>query len=84
MSTCLVFQHSTKVVVFSLLGFSFAPYLPLILLLVAFGFVGTLIGWQMLDSLSEEVFTKVLSVVLTLLAVRLLWFAGSQLLAGGA
>ncbi|MBV1900999.1 MAG: sulfite exporter TauE/SafE family protein [Kordiimonadaceae bacterium] len=84
MSSCLVLQHSAKVVVFALLGFSFAPYVPLIVLLVAVGFVGTVIGRQLLDRISEALFTKILSVVLTLLAVRLLWFAGNQLLVGGA
>lgn len=78
MSICLVVQHSMKVVVFALLGFSFAPYIGFILLLVAFGFVGTLVGRQLLERLSEELFMKILSGILTVLAIRLLFISVSS------
>lgn len=80
MASCMVAQHGVKLVVFALLGFSFAPYLPFILLLVATGFLGTLVGRQFLEKLSEEVFSKLLKAVLTLLALRLLWKASSMIL----
>lgn len=75
MSGCLVVQHSLKVLVFALLGFSFAPYLPFILLLVGTGFGGTLVGKRLLDTFSEAFFMKLLNGILTVLALRLLWVA---------
>jgi len=75
MSGCLVIQHSLKVFVFALLGFSFAPYVPFILLLIATGFIGTLVGRYFLDRFSEAFFSILLNWVLTVLAFRLLWKA---------
>lgn len=80
MSICLVVQHTLKVVVFALLGFSFAPYLGFIVLLISFGFMGTLVGRQLLERLSEELFMKILSALLTVLALRLLYISLSSLL----
>jgi len=75
MSICMVVQHLLKVVVFGLLGFSFAPYLPLIAAMIGLGFLGTIVGRKLLHSFSEKLFTHILSGVLTVLALRLLWTA---------
>jgi uncharacterized protein len=79
MSACMVIQHALKVLVFGLLGFSFAPYLPLMALMIAFGFVGTLAGRGLLDRISEKHFKTGLNMMLTLLALRLLWVAARAL-----
>ena len=71
-AACMVIQHILKVFVFGLLGFAFAPYLPLIVLMVASGFVGTIIGRRLLLKVDEVKFKRGLSIVLTILALRLL------------
>lgn len=72
-SACMVAQHVVKVVVFGLLGFSFAPYLGLICAMVASGFIGTLLGKRFLLKTSDNKFHQVLSLLLSLLAVRLMY-----------
>ena len=72
-SICMTAQHAVKVLAFGLLGFAYAPYLPLIGLLIASGIVGTVLGRRFLIKLSDDRFHLVLSWVLTALAVRLLW-----------
>ncbi len=71
-STCMVAQHVLKVVVFGLLGFAFGPYLWLILAMIASGFAGTMIGKRILVKMDDAIFHRVLAVVLTLLALKLL------------
>jgi len=83
MSACLVLQHSMKVVVFAFLGFSFAPYLGFIMLLIGVGFIGTLVGRQLLERMSEALFLKLLNALLTVLAIRLLWIAISDMMLSG-
>lgn len=72
-SICMTAQHVVKVLAFGLLGFAYAPYLPLIGLMIASGIVGTVLGRRFLIKLSDDRFHLVLSWVLTVLAVRLLW-----------
>ncbi|MDX1484816.1 MAG: TSUP family transporter [Alphaproteobacteria bacterium] len=68
-------QHGLKVVAFGVVGFAFGPYLPLLVGLLAFGFLGTYAGGRVLAKLPEEVFRLGLRIVLTLLALRLLFDA---------
>lgn len=68
----LVLQHALKVLVFGLLGFAFHSYMSLIVLMIASGIVGTLIGRQLLLKIDEVLFHKVLKVVLSILALRLI------------
>ena len=65
-------QHGLKIVAFGILGFVFAPWLPLIVAMDASGFVGTVVGTRLLHVLSEQLFRKALKAVLTLLALNLL------------
>lgn len=66
-------QHGFKVVAFGLIGFAFGPYIPLLVGLLVFGFLGTLVGRQVLNRLPEPVFRRGLQVVLTILAGKLLY-----------
>lgn len=77
-AACLVIQHLLKVVVFGFLGFAFAPYLPLVVLMIASGFIGTVIGRRILIKVDPEKFKRGLNIVLTLLALRLLFSAISS------
>ncbi len=65
-------QHIFKVIVFSALGFGFAPYLPLTLAMIASGFVGTGIGGQLLDRLPERIFRVAFRIALTLIAIDII------------
>ncbi len=74
-SGVMVIQHGLKGVVFGIAGFAFAPYIPLVALMVGAGFLGTLVGKRVLLKQNEDRFGIILDVVLTLLALRLLWQA---------
>lgn len=69
----LSFQHAAKVVAFAVNGFDFFPWLLFIGLLIAFGALGTWIGLRWLGKFNNTVFNQVFNVVLSVLAVRLLW-----------
>ena len=71
----MLFIHGLKVLVFGVLGFAFLEYLPLMTAMVAMTFVGNWIGVTLLNRMPEELFRRIFQVVLTLLALRLLWSA---------
>jgi len=72
-SAFMTAQHLIRVLVFGLLGFAFGPYLPLIIAMIATGFVGTLIGRLVLLRIDDGKFRFALDAILTLLALRLIW-----------
>ena len=82
-SACMVIQHVIKVMVFGLLGFGYGPYAGLIAAMVLSGFAGTLIGKRFLVKMDDKLFHKVLSLILNLLALRLL-YEGVTLMLNGA
>ena len=73
MAAVLSGQHLLKGVVFALVGFSFYEWLPLILMMIASGALGTWIGLNVLKKISSERFNTLFRLVITLLALRLLW-----------
>ena len=76
---CLMtIQHSFKLIVFGLIGFGFAPYIPLIIGLLIFGFIGTYIGKLALNRLPEHIFRGALKSVLTVMALKLFYDAFSS------
>ena len=72
-SACMVAQHAIKVVAFGLLGFNYGPYAGLIVAMIASGFLGTLLGKHVLVKMRDETFHRVIAVLLSLLALRLLY-----------
>ena len=76
-ASLMTFQHLFKVILFGVLGFSFGPYIPLLVGLVSFGVCGTIVGKKVLDKLPEKVFRIGLQAILTLLAARLLYAAAT-------
>lgn len=68
-------QHAPKALVYGAAGFIFADWLGLILLMVVAGMLGTWAGLQLLHRLSNSRFTLVFNLLLTLLALRLIWQA---------
>ncbi|MDF2182411.1 sulfite exporter TauE/SafE family protein [Neptuniibacter sp. CAU 1671] len=77
-ATCMSVQHVLKLVVFSAVGFSFWQWLPLIILMVLSGMVGTWIGMKVLHRISTDRFRQLFRISITLLALRLLWQGLSQ------
>ena len=71
----MTFHHLFKVAVFGLLGFSFGPYIPLLIGLITAGVCGTFVGRTVLNRLPEKLFRVSLQTILTLLALRLLYEA---------
>jgi uncharacterized membrane protein YfcA len=71
----MTLQHLLKLIVFGVLGFAFGPFIPLLVGLVLFGFAGTYIGKHTLNRLPERVFQIGLKMVLTAMAIRLLYSA---------
>ncbi|MFT7336852.1 MAG: putative membrane protein YfcA [Marinobacter maritimus] len=74
-ATAMILQHAPKALVFGVTGFVFAHWLPFILAMVACGFAGTWLGLRVLNSLNNHWFSKALNLVLTILALRLIWQA---------
>lgn len=74
-ASCMTLQHLLKMVVFSVAGFTFWPWLLPVVLMVFCGLVGTWLGLKLLDKLPTELFKQTFRWVLTLLSLRLLWQA---------
>lgn len=72
-SACMVAQHAIKVVAFGLLGFNYGPYAGLVVAMVLSGFLGTVIGKHVLVKMNDKTFHRVLAVLLSILALRLLY-----------
>lgn len=72
-ATLMTLQHALKIFVFGILGFSFGPWLVFMVAMIASGFLGTVVGRQVLVRMSDRVFKRALDVVLILLSLRLIW-----------
>lgn len=79
-ATAMSLQHAPKALVFGLAGFVFHDWLVFILGMIGFGFAGTWIGLHLLENLQNRQFQTIFNLVLTLLALRLLWQATAALL----
>lgn len=79
-AACMTLQHGLKVVAFGLLGFAFGPYIPLMVGMIAFGFIGTLVGRKVLMKIDEKRFKFALNTMLILLSLRLIWSGASTYL----
>jgi len=72
-AACMSLQHFLKMLVFTAIGFSFWQWLPMIILMILSGLVGTWVGLKLLNRVPEALFKQIYKVVVTLLAMRLLW-----------
>ena len=75
LAACMTIQHGLKGIAFGVLGFYFQPWLPVIVIMIATGFLGTLLGRRILKKLPERLFSRLFRIVLTVLAGRLLYLA---------
>ncbi len=71
-AACNVIQHGLKALAFGWLGFNFADWAPLLVAMIASGFLGTWLGTTLLDMLPEALFKTILKWLLTVLAIDLL------------
>lgn len=78
-AACMTVQHGLKIIAFGILGFAFAPYVPLIAGMIAFGFLGTIVGRHVLMRINERVFKTALQTILVALALRLIWAGATTL-----
>jgi uncharacterized membrane protein YfcA len=69
----MVAQHGLKIVVFGLAGFAFGRWLPLVAAMIASGFLGTLLGTRLLERMPEEKFRRWFRILITALAINLVW-----------
>jgi uncharacterized membrane protein YfcA len=72
-AAAMTVQHGLKILVFGLAGFAFWDWLPLIAVMIAFGFLGTVYGTRLLDRLPEESFRRWFKIGITVLALGLMW-----------
>ncbi|MCH8552475.1 MAG: TSUP family transporter [Natronospirillum sp.] len=72
-------QQSVRAVIFGLLGFAFVEWWLLIALMIATGFLGTLTGRLFVDRAPAALAQRLLQIVLTVLALRLLYVGVAQL-----
>jgi len=74
-SACMTLQHGLKIAAFGLFGFRFGAWLPLLLTMIASGFIGTWLGERWLAGRADAGFQRVLGWLLTAMALQLLWQA---------
>ena len=73
MAAALTVQHILKALVFTLVGFAFTEWLPLIIAMIASGAIGTWIGLHVLHRVSSELFNTLFRWAITILALRLIY-----------
>lgn len=74
-AACMVVQHGLKILVFGLLGFAYAAWMPLLVAMIASGVAGSWLGTQILDNLPEHIFRLAFKTVLTLISLQIIWNA---------
>ena len=75
MSALMAITHISKIAAFTTFGFAIGAYVPLILAMIAAGMLGNFAGEHMLDRMREEWFRTLFKIVMTILALRLVWLA---------
>lgn len=74
-AAAMTLQHAPKAVVFGSLGFMLQEWLVFVGAMITAGALGTWLGLQMLRRLSDRRFHQLFRILLTLLALRLVWLA---------
>ena len=69
----MVDAKTMKLIAFGLLGVGVAAYTPLIVGMIGTAVLGSWVGLLLLHRMPERVFRIIFQVLVTLLAVRLLW-----------
>lgn len=78
----MIVQHGLKIIIFSGLGFAFKEWAVFLVAMLVTGFIGTFFGKSILQRLPQKQFQTGVTVILTLLALKMLFDALSIYLAG--
>lgn len=78
-AACQAATHLAKMVLFGIAGFAFLDFAPLIAAMSISVIVGTALGTRVLSHLDDARFTQLYKLVLTLVALRLVWSGLSAL-----
>ncbi|BDA60652.1 sulfite exporter TauE/SafE family protein [Shewanella xiamenensis] len=68
-------QHGVKIIVFEGVDIPILPWWPLFVCMIISGGIGTWLGFKMLTRVTDKHFNLAFDLILTLLAIRLLWQA---------
>jgi uncharacterized protein len=74
-ATAMSLQHVLKVTVFEAAGFPLGAWLPLLFCMVLSGALGTWVGLRLLKRMPDRHFHRIFNIVLTIMALRLIWQA---------
>jgi uncharacterized membrane protein YfcA len=78
LGTLMTIAHIAKLVAFGFIGFAITSFIPLMAAMIVAGAAGNWAGEEALMRTSEMRFRLIFQIVLTLLALRLLWGAASD------
>ncbi len=73
LAALMAITHISKMAAFLWVGFSLGAYAPLIAAMIAAGILGNFVGERSLMRMKEEWFRHAFKIVMTLLALRMLW-----------
>lgn len=82
LAALMAITHMAKMIAFAWVGFALSAYAPLIGAMIAAGMYGNYVGERTLNRMREEWFRTGFKVVMSLLALRLLWVGVSELWRG--
>lgn len=71
-STCMTMQHGLKMLVFGVVGFTFLPWIPLVVAMIVSGTIGTWLGLKLLNRFSASNFEWAFKGIMTVLALKTL------------
>lgn len=80
-SSSMTMQHTLKALVYGVAGFAFWQWLPLVIAMIAAGAIGTWLGLKLLNKIPAERFKRIVQIILSVLALNLMWQAVKVLLA---
>lgn len=78
LAALMTMVHLCKLVAFGFLGFAMWAYAPLIVAMIAGAWVGNWLGGKTLDRMKERDFRLIFKLLLTALALRLVWVAAKS------
>ena len=71
-SALMTIQHAIKVFIFGFMGFNFSEYVDLIFIMIMTGFIGTLLGKNILINYGQKYFKIFLNSILTFISMYLI------------
>ncbi len=78
MGALMFITHITKIIAFGILGVAVGAHIPLIVMMIGGASLGSWAGGKALNRIRERLFRVVFQILLTVLALRLLWVAARE------